>query len=348
MPNPFAPNLPPDALWLERATLIGDILADMFYGATVVIFLQTMYALLNIRKSRPGENRNIVLIAFTTILFVLATVFVSMDTHSLQLGFIDNREYPGGPIAYTLSKYSDVITVFPNACFIITAWLADGFLLYRCILVFRFELYILALPVLMYLGSIAMGVLLLFQTSQPSANLWTKVSINFGIPYFSLSMSLNVVVTILIATRLLLYRRKLLQELGPQQVSVIPYVSIAAMIVESSMFYAVFSLLFLGPYGAKSHISNIFLPIVSQVQVIAPMLITFRVATRRAWDRSTATAPITNIKFHTRAASSEDTESAAEAPDATEVHLPSDQTEGSNEKILTRDTEERFIRALHD
>ncbi|KAL5492800.1 hypothetical protein ACEPAI_4248 [Sanghuangporus weigelae] len=217
------------------------------------------------------------------LLRVNQPVLVSFLSFPIYRQTFYNQEYPDTP-----SALLDVIIVFPNACFIVTAWFADGFPLYRCILVFRFELYILALPVLMYLSSIAMDVLLLFQTSR-------------------------------------IFGRN------------------AAMTVESSIFYAVFSLLFLGPYGAKSHVSNVLLRIVSQLQVIAPMLITFRVATRRAWDRSTATAPSTSMKFHTRAASSEDTESTAEAPDATEIHLPPDQTEGSNEKILTCDTEERSI-----
>ncbi|KAH8109257.1 hypothetical protein DFH11DRAFT_1628312, partial [Phellopilus nigrolimitatus] len=145
----------------------------------------------------------------------------------------------------------------------------------------------------------AMGIMVLFQSSRPGANLWSKVSVNFGVPYFSLSMALNILVTLLIATRLLLYRRKLHRTLGPEQVAAVPYVTIAAMIVESSMLYAVFSLFFIGPYGANSQISHIFLPVLSQVQIIAPMLIIFRVAKRRAWDRRTATAPLSSIQFET-------------------------------------------------
>ncbi|THH13061.1 hypothetical protein EW146_g7118 [Bondarzewia mesenterica] len=301
MSNPYAPHLPPDILWLERATLLGDCMSQIAFGASFVIFLQTMYALYQNQNLKSNRSHlDYILPVYTFIIFALGTAFIGMDMKSLQLMFIDNREYPGGPTAYSLSKYSSAITVVPNACSIVAGWLADGFLLYRCLVIFHLKLYIIALPILMYLGSISMGMIFLFQISRPSANLWSETSVNFGIPYFSLSASLNVLLTLLIAARLLLYRRALRHALGPDHAYSIPYASIAAMIVESSMLYAVSSLLFIGPYGAKSHISNIFLPVLSQVQIIAPMLIIFRVATRRAWDSKTGTAPMTSIQFQSR------------------------------------------------
>ena len=175
----------------------------------------------------------------------------------------------------------------------------------------------------------AMGAIFLFQISRPTANFWTETSVNFGVPYFSLSTALNILLTLLIAARLLSYRAALRRAFGAQHAHSVPYAGIAAMMVESSLLYAVSSLLFIGPYGAKSHVSNIFLPVLSQVQVrpppsssflhlvaivpcfhfliapapaqiIAPMLIIYRVAKRVAWDSKTGTAPLTSIDFHSR------------------------------------------------
>lgn len=176
--------------------------------------------------------------------------------------------------------------------------LRDSRQLYRCIVIFHLKLYILALPILMYLGSLctpslpppspspssllhpfvypltralaAMGAIFLFQISRPTANFWTETSVNFGVPYFSLSTALNILLTLLIAARLLSYRAALRRAFGAQHAHSVPYAGIAAMMVESSLLYAVSSLLFIGPYGAKSHVSNIFLPVLSQVQVRPP------------------------------------------------------------------------------
>ena len=108
-----------------------------------------------------------------------------------------------------------------------------------------------------------MSICLLVQISQPNLSLWS--SLNFSVPYFSLSLSLNVIVAILIVTRLLLERRKIVAALGKQHAK--QYVSIAAMIIESAALYSVFSLTFLGLYGANHPVQNIFLQVLPQIEV---------------------------------------------------------------------------------
>jgi len=334
MSNPNAPHLPADTLWFERAVLIGDCLSDICFGVLLVVFLLTTYALIW-DPPRRDEKRNWTLISYTCVIFTVGIVFIGMNMHELQLMFIDNREFPGGPIAYELSHYSDADFVIANSCAIIAGWLADGFLLYRCLVIFHLKFYIVALPILIYLGSISMGVMFLFQSSRPGASLWDGLSVNFGIPYFSLSASLNVIITILITIRLLLYRRDLSRALGPGQASSVPYASIAAMVTESSMLYAVFSLLFVIPYGANSHISNIFLPILSQIQIIAPMLIILRVARRRAWDARTASAAplVSTIEFRSGAARQVDSTGIDGNKELGGRHL---QPEGSSASTVTQ------------
>jgi hypothetical protein len=57
---------------------------------------------------------------------------MAMNVHLMQLAFIDNRNFPGGPEAYELSVYSTAIALTPNATFIIANWLADGLLVGIC------------------------------------------------------------------------------------------------------------------------------------------------------------------------------------------------------------------------
>jgi len=144
-----------------------------------------------------------------------------------------------------------------------------------------------------------MGIMLLYQASRPQATIWSKVSVNFGLPYFTISTSLNVIITLIISVRLLMYRRRMRKAFpsGSPGFDITHYTSIVSMLVESSALYAVVSLLFIGFYGAKSHLLNIFLPILSQVQIIAPLLIILRVANQRAWTASTATAAMTPLEF---------------------------------------------------
>ncbi|KAJ7484286.1 hypothetical protein FB451DRAFT_1028404, partial [Mycena latifolia] len=266
-------------------------------GIAVCVFLQAMYLLISDPPRRKGK-RSIPLIVYTFVLFALDVVFVAMDLNDLKLGFVDNRNAPGGPTAYALSRYGEPLTALRVEASVYERLLADGLLLYRCVIIFHLNFAIVALPILMYLGSIVMSIIVLYQASRPNAHLWTRLTVDFGIPYYTLSAALNVLITIMITTRLLIYRRAIRKALGDEQALSVPYASIAAMLVESSALYAVTSILFLVPYAVNSDVSNIFLPILVQVQLLAPLLIILRVAKRRAWDESTATAaPASNLKF---------------------------------------------------
>lgn len=96
-------------------------------GVVLSVFLRTMYLLIYDPLPRH-ERRNLPLIAYTFVLFALGTIFVFMDLYSLQLAFVDNRNAPGGPMAYFFSQYGTPISVVPNVCSVIGDWLAAGFL----------------------------------------------------------------------------------------------------------------------------------------------------------------------------------------------------------------------------
>jgi hypothetical protein len=143
--------------------------------------------------------------------------------------------------------------------------------------------WVIAFPCLMYLASLctfssstatllanlietAMGILLVYQTSQPSG-IWNSLAANVGIPYFSISVSLNILLTLMIVARLILHDRNLKSAMGgPDRVGGL-YKTVVTMLIESCALYALTSLLFIGPWYAKNHTSDIFLPILAEVQV---------------------------------------------------------------------------------
>jgi succinate-acetate transporter protein len=110
-----------------------------------------------------------------------------------------------------------------------------------------------------------MGILVLFETNLPASNLWTALSVKFTLSYFSLSLSLNVLLTFLIVIRLLLHRQRTRKHLGAKHAT--HYTSIAAMLVESSALYSAFSLIFIVSYARNSPVQNLFLPVLAEVQV---------------------------------------------------------------------------------
>ena len=111
-----------------------------------------------------------------------------------------------------------------------------------------------------------MGIALTYEISLPSRT-WDSFEINLGLSYFSISVSLNVILTLMIVTRLTLHSRNLRNAMGPAARATRLYKTIVTMLIESSALYAASFLLYIGPWGADSNISDIFFPLLAGTQV---------------------------------------------------------------------------------
>jgi len=207
-----------------------------------------------------------------------------------------------GPVGYFESLYSDAINVIPNVAFSLSNWLADGLLvsplfnatfscpgvsrrlisqLYRCYVIYSKNIWVITFPSLMYLGSvgmylssprtvvtlkadvanIAMGILSLLPSSLVVSLL------PWNLAWFSISLSLNVLLTIMIAVGLILRGRNVRAATGSSNGLGGLYKTIATMVIESSALFAVISLLVIGLWAAKNQTVYLFVPVLMEIQV---------------------------------------------------------------------------------
>ena len=71
--------------------------------------------------------------------------------------------------------------------------------------------------------------------------------------------------TLAIVARLLVFRWRISRALGSKFGS--QYTSIAAMLIESAVIYSAGALLFLVPFALNSPLSNMFIQVLSEIQV---------------------------------------------------------------------------------
>lgn len=90
---------------------------------------------------------------------------------------------------------------------------------------------------------------------------------DLDIAYFAISTALNVILTLMIAIRLILHGRNIRNALGTSTGAGGLYKAIVTMLIESSAAYAVSSLLYIGFWGSNSTVSDIFLQIFISAQV---------------------------------------------------------------------------------
>lgn len=110
-----------------------------------------------------------------------------------------------------------------------------------------------------------MGTLWTLQSSQPGLSLYSALPMAYGTSYYVISLSVNILLTILIAARLLMYRRKAMLTLPHGHAT--HYVTLAAIFVESAALYSIAALTFIVSYALNNPINQIFLCTASSAQV---------------------------------------------------------------------------------
>jgi len=270
-----------------------------------VLFFKCMIALLS-PVYRRGEGFKWGLVSYTVVMFSLATTITAMNLDIESMSYVDNRNFPAGtgrglmgPIGYISSIYLKAVNVVPDVSYVVSGWLADGFLVSSlfdamftpgCLMPIHSALSLLRDPFHEPLGhrlplshvpqlcecnlnflrmsvtlkanvdKIAMGVLLVISS-------WNSVNVPI-IPLFSISVSLNVTLTLMIVLRLVLHGRCVRAATGSRAGIGGLYKTIATMFIESCALFAVSSLFAVGSFAAGSgEISSLAFPILTEVQV---------------------------------------------------------------------------------
>ena len=89
----------------------------------------------------------------------------------------------------------------------------------------------------------------------------------WGDAYYSIALSLNALLTLMLITRLVLHRKNILSAVGAQNGAGGLYKAIITMLVESGALYAAGFALFVGPWVSKSAVGFITFQIVPEIQV---------------------------------------------------------------------------------
>ena len=115
-----------------------------------------------------------------------------------------------------------------------------------------------------------MGIVLIYyQQSEPDCITGGPGTASIGIPYFSISVSLNALLTLMIVTRLVLHSRLVRDAMGPLLRPTGLYNAVTSMLVESCALYAVTFILFIGAWGTGSPAQFVLFPFLAQAQVRA-------------------------------------------------------------------------------
>ncbi|KAI9066559.1 hypothetical protein FKP32DRAFT_1673883 [Trametes sanguinea] len=272
---------------LERFFVAGDFVAGTGYGVHLVLWTSCA---LYLWKHRHRGWKTVFLLCYISLLLIVETIFSIVQARTVQVIYIENRNYPGGPWQYFLDTQDLAINVIFYASLFILTFLCDTLMLWRSWTIWtasgRNMAYLVnLLPFIMLAASFVMGTLWTLQSSHPGLSLYSKQPMAYGTAYYTLSLGVNIILTFLIIGRLLMYRRTHLAHLPAAHAQ--QYLSLATLIIESAALYSVFAIAFLVSYAINAPINQLWLGFASAAQPIAAYLIIYRVADGTAWTRET-------------------------------------------------------------
>ena len=76
-------------------------------------------------KQRAQRRSALFLLAYITALIMVETIFVIVQARTVQVLYVDNRNYPGGPWAYFLATQNLAINVIFYATLFVLSFLSD-------------------------------------------------------------------------------------------------------------------------------------------------------------------------------------------------------------------------------
>ncbi|KIJ58316.1 hypothetical protein HYDPIDRAFT_119682 [Hydnomerulius pinastri MD-312] len=290
-------NLLNDRINLMAATTVPGIT----YGIMLSLYATCAYFLVqNLQRcrfsSRSEWYKNLFWLAYTTTLCILATIYTASEAQNAVLAYVDNRLFPEGPYEYYVQyMWNQPVMVMSEISYFLILWLTDALILWRFIMFYRplrYARWVIPLPCAMYLSVIVLNCLVLQQEAGLGQSFY--VSVNLPVAYYALSLSLNVLTTLMISIRLYIHEKELERVLGKGFGT--PYTSITSILVESAATYGIWSFVAIILYAEGNLGSSILLGSLGQIQVIAPLLIILWIARGKAWNNKTQAA-LSTIQF---------------------------------------------------
>ncbi|KZP26918.1 hypothetical protein FIBSPDRAFT_1040419 [Athelia psychrophila] len=266
---------PGESLWAERSIFIGKALACVPYGMLVLLYLQCADALLH--KKHVAHARKYALFAYSSFILVLATLAIGLAIRWGEMVFVDDRNYPGGPAIFYNAFDSYWVPIASNSCFVVLNLAANAMLIYRYFVIWQRNWWCLVAPGLTFLTAIPISVLFMVSTARNDTAMMPM-----GLAYWALTISFNIILTVLVSGRLWIAKRYDYSHLEAKHHDV--YGRITDIMIESAAPYSIFGILQLVAYTRDyDGLRRLFQGALGQVQAVTTLLIVLRMGRGRAY-----------------------------------------------------------------
>ncbi|KAF9468228.1 hypothetical protein BDZ94DRAFT_1209133 [Collybia nuda] len=265
---------------LDKAYLTAIWLETVFYGMNIVLFFAYLFIVRFKRKS-PRVNKPILFVAIA--MFCFSTIHVSLGFSRLIEGFVYLRGEPGGPAAF-FSNVSVPANVAKIILHSINCILGDGIVVWRCYHVWGQKWGVCIIPIVLVIASAACGLGqgIMFAQSKTTHSAFASTLAHWNGSLYILSLTTNVLVTILIAARIWYLSLKSGSSFAN---SSFKYRRVLTLIVESGAIYSSSLIMLITLYFLNSNAFYIIYDPIGQLTAIIPTMIIVMTSLGLTYDR---------------------------------------------------------------
>jgi len=228
---------------------------------------------------RDGKviSRQRVLVLTSTLLFSLCTIHVAASLRQLLEAFVYvPSDVPNYSNLYWLDSTTS-LSVLKEVLYDTLVFIQDIVLIWRFYVVFGRNWKFVIFPILLEAAHMAAAyAATIIYTINPGISLYNSIVSRLGLTGWALDISLNVSLTVAIATRLWWMGRTVSPMIASRPTEN-RYLSSVYVIVESGGLFAGATIIMLGLYVHNSPVTLTALDVASQLAVLTPLLIVVRV-----------------------------------------------------------------------
>jgi len=228
-----------------------------------------------------GGRINMRLLLPALALYALATAHLTIDAYRSVKAFIAYRDAPGGPIAY-LNNLSSASNLIKDSFYGIQTLLGDFCLIYRCSVIWQHNIWIIILPIFLWISCAVTGVGFIISDSKMSPEAQVFSLARWLAAFFAATLATNVICTSMIAFRIWFVD----QACGKYSETKSTLKPMLAVVIESGAIYSVSLTILLAIYLSDSLAYLILSQAISPIIGIVFSMIIVRMGLSVAWQNN--------------------------------------------------------------
>jgi len=251
-------------LWLEA----------LVYGFYMCVFAGCLYINLSLRKNQDRHSK--IMFYISMVMFVIATLHVSMNCYRMVEAYVIHRDDLGGPVAW-IAKLAPWHHVFKDTLYATQEMFGDAVAIYRTYILWGKNWKVVVVPGILLVVSMVSGysVCGLYPTENPNSTVFDPRLLHWITTFYSVAVVQSGLTTGLMAWRIWQTERRSASYRTNKEGTLMPIIRI---LIESASIQFVVEVILLALYCANYSAQYLLLELVTPLVGITFGAITIRIA----------------------------------------------------------------------